>query len=300
MNPRLVTALAAVLAATALSAPADAKKAPKPDAATIAAPAQPAAPGEADWRTPDPRNVLVIDTNKGRITFELTPQIAPAAAARVLDLARSGFYDGRGFFRVIEGFMDQTGDPTDTGTGGSPQTNLPPEFTFRRAADTPLVVVQKDSGMEMGFIGAMPVISQTMDLGLLTADQKVRAYGTFCQGVGGMARASEPDSGNSQFYLMRGPTPNLDQNYTPFGRAISGLDVIRAIKTGEPVESPMDKMLKVRVLADIPAAERPLVRVIDPRGAWFAAEVASVAAQKGADFTLCDLDIPSQISNPTK
>jgi len=154
--------------------------------------------------------------------------------------------------------------------------------------------------MELGFIGALPVISQTMDLGLLTADQKVRAYATFCQGVGGMARASEPDSGNSQFYLMRGPSPHLDQQYTPFGRAIAGLDVIVAIKTGEPVAAPMDKMLRVRVLADMPAAERPTIRVIDPRGPWFAAQAVRVAADKVVGFTPCDLEIPSQVTNPAK
>ena len=289
MMSRLAPALAASLL---LAGPPALAKSKPPAVAT--------APTAADWRVPDPQNLLVIDTTKGRIIFELSPEVAPKSAAQVRDLARAGFYDGRGFFRVIDGFMDQTGDPTDTGAGGSTKPNLPAEFTFRRGADTPLTVVQKADGMELGFIGALPVISQTMDLGLLTADQKVRAYGTFCQGVGGMARASEPDSGNSQFYLMRGPTPHLDQNYTPFGRVIAGLDVVVAIKTGEPVAPPMDKMLKVRVLADIPAAERPVVRVIDPRGAWFAAQAARVAADKIVGFSACDLEIPSQVSNPAK
>ena len=259
------------------------------------------APAESDWRTPDPQNVLVIDTTKGRIIFELSPEAAPASAAQVRDLARTGFYDGRGFFRVIDGFMDQTGDPTDTGTGGSTKPNLPAEFTFRRSADTPLTVVVKANGLETGFIGALPVISQTLDLGMLTADHKVHAYATFCAGVGGLARtANDPNSNNSQFYLMREPTPHLDQNYTPFGRAIAGLDVIRAIKVGEPVEAPMDKMLKVRVLADIPTAERPVVRVIETRGAWFTAQVVKARADQTVDFSICSLDIPSQISNPVK
>lgn len=289
MISRLVPALCASLTLALLNSPA------------LAASKPPAGPAESDWRTPDPQNVLVIDTTKGRIIFELSPEVAPASAAQVRDLARTGFYDGRGFFRVIDGFMDQTGDPTDTGTGGSTKPSLPAEFTFRRSADTPLTVVVKAGGVEAGFIGALPVISQTLDLGMLTADHKVHAYATFCAGVGGLARtANDPNSGNSQFYLMRDPTPRLDQNYTPFGRAIAGLDVIRAIKVGEPVEAPMDKMVKVRVLADIPAAERPLVRVIDTRGAWFTAQVAKVRADQTIDFSICNLDIPSQISNPAK
>ena len=262
-------------------------------ATAAAAPVTP--PSEVDWRTPDPQNVLVLDTTKGRIFVELAPQVAPATAARVRDLARAGFYDGRAFFRVIDGFMDQTGDPQDNGKGGSTQPNLPPEFTFRRAVSTPMVTVTKTNGLEAGFIGSLPVLSQSIDLAALTADNKVKAWGTFCPEVLGMARADAPDSGNSQFFLMRDSHIQLDQQYTPFGRAIGGLDVIRAIKTGEPPVPPMDTMTKVRVLADIPQAQRPRVRVIDPAGPWFRAMVERVRVQKIIDFSVCDLDGPSQI-----
>jgi peptidylprolyl isomerase len=261
----------------------------------IARAAPTAPPAEADWRTPDPQNVLVIDTSKGRVFVELAPQVAPATAARLRDLTRAGFYDGRAFFRVIDGFMDQTGDPQDDGKGGSTQPNVPPEFTFRRGASTPMVSVMKTDGLEAGFIGSLPVLSQSIDLAALTADGKVKAWGTFCPEVAGMARAEAPDSGNSQFFLMRDAHTQLDQQYTPFGRAIGGLDVIRAIKTGEPPQSPMDTMTKVRVLADIPQAERPKVRVIDPAGPWFRAMVDRVRVQKIIDFSVCDLEFPSQI-----
>jgi peptidylprolyl isomerase len=64
---------------------------------------------------------------------------------------------------------------------------------------------------------------------------------------------------------------------------------------GEPVPDPQDRMIKVRLLADIPAAERPSVRVIDPKGPWFKAEVARVRAREGADFSPCDIDIPVRV-----
>jgi peptidylprolyl isomerase len=54
-------------------------------------------------------------------------------------------------------------------------------------------------------------------------------------------------------------------------------------------------MERVRVLADIPAGERPSVRVIDPNGAWFKAETARVRAANGADFTACAIDIPAEV-----
>ena len=82
----------------------------------------------SDWRTPDPDNVLVVDTNKGRIIVELSPEIAPNHVARVRDLAKAHFYDNLTFFRVIDGFMAQTGDPEGTGRGGMGD-KLPAEFS---------------------------------------------------------------------------------------------------------------------------------------------------------------------------
>lgn len=276
--------LALLVGGTATAAPAPSKPA-----------AAPTPPGDADWRTPDPQNVMVIDTTKGRVIVELDPLSAPQAVARVRALTKQGFYDGRSFFRVIDSFMDQTGDPQENGTGGSSLPNLPPEFTFRRSSDMPFVPVTRSGGLEAGFIGALPVISQSMDLGLLTADHKVSAYVTFCPGVGGLARADDPASANSQFFLMRGAHNNLDQKYAVWGRVIAGEDVVRAIKTGEPPPPPADKMTKVRLLADMPAADRPQVKVIDVRGPWFKAMIDRLKAEKVVDFSLCDVDLPSQV-----
>ena len=138
-------------------------------------------------------------------------------------------------------------------------------------------------------------LARTLDLALLTADNKVKAWGAFCPGVGGMARTQDPDTGNSQFFLMRAAQPNLEQQYTAFGRAISGLDVIRSLKTGEPVQPPQDRMVTVRVLADLPPGGRPVVRVIDTAGPWFTAMAKRVRLQKTSDFSVCDLDLPTQI-----
>jgi peptidylprolyl isomerase len=251
--------------------------------------------GARDWRTPDPQNVLVIDTNKGRIIVEMSPLAAPMTTERIRTLVHQGFYDGLAFFRVIDDFMDQTGDPQNTGTGGSTLPNLAPEFTFRRGADTPFAPVSSGDGQEIGFVGSLPVISQPIQLAAFTADSRVNAHGDFCSGVGGMARAAALDSGNSQFFLMRGTGESLNGNYTAWGAVLSGQDVVRSIKLGEPPAAPMDKMLTVRLLADMPAATRPKVRVADTASPWFASFVASVKAQKPNDFSICDLTLPSEI-----
>jgi peptidylprolyl isomerase len=286
---RRQTFTAAVLAAAALAAAGQATAA-APDPAPAAA--QPTA---ADWRTPDPNDVLVIDTNRGRIVVELAPEVAPQFVARVQELARQHFYDGQAFFRVIDDFMDQTGDPKNDGTGGSQLPNVPSEFVFRRGAGTPFVTVLTLPTGEVGFINSLPAASQTMELAPLTRDGKVVASGMFCAGVAGAARSDDPDSANSQFFLMRATNEKLELRYAPFGRVISGMDVVRAIKTGEPVADPQDRMARVRLLADLPPAERPKVRVVDPKGPWFQGELARVRAQQGAVFSACDVNIPAEV-----
>eukprot|EP01030_Chromulinospumella_sphaerica_P020509 gene20509-20425_t len=228
-------------------------------------------PKAGDWRTPDPANVLVIDTNKGRVIVELVPEVAPGHVARLTELAHKGTYDGRTFFRVIDRFMAQTGDPLNTGEGSvEGLANLKAEFTYRRDAASDFVAVASPQGTQVGLLKSLPVVSQDVSYTAMTGDKKVAAWGTYCPGVVGMARDENPDSANSQFFLMRWAYPSLDKRYTAFGRVISGLDVIRAIKVGEPVEAPQDVMQKVRVLADIPEAERPKIRIIDPKSPWFA------------------------------
>jgi len=291
-SPALCLTLAFVLAASSVIA----KPKPPPPAPP------PGQPTDGDWRTPDPDNVLVIDTNKGRVFVELIPTVAPQTVARIKQLTRGGVYNGRAFFRVLDNFMDQTGDPLDSGAGQSSLPNIGPEFTFRRGPATPMVVLERSGGEESGLIGSLPVQSQTMDLGLLTVDHKVDAWGVFCPGVLGMARSDDPSSGNSQFFLMRTNsqsadhgTHQIDKAYTAFGRVIAGQDVIDAIKVGEPVDAPQDQMTSVKVLADMPAASRPKVRVIDPASAWMKAEAAREQADQGPDYTVCDLHLPVRV-----
>jgi peptidylprolyl isomerase len=270
-------------------------------AALALACAAPVAAQPSDWRTPDPQHVLVIDTNQGRIIAELAPDLAPAHVERIRTLTRQGFYDGLTFFRVIGDFMDQTGDPQNNGKGGSSLPDLQPEFTFRRAPGGFYKVASKApdeavrSSTDLGFMGVMPVRSSPEMQMMVTADGKAPAWGLFCPGVLGMARADPPDSANSQFFLMRDTKHDLDQNYTPFGRVIAGEDVVLKIKVGEPVPPPQDRMTKVRLLADIPEKERPKVQVMDTGGPAFKALIEAQKTRNGGAFDICDVEIPAQI-----
>ena len=79
----------------------------------------------------DAENTLLIELKDGVVTIQLRPDLAPNHVERIKTLARQGFYNGVVFHRVIEGFMAQGGDPTGTGTGGSPLPNVAAEFTTK-------------------------------------------------------------------------------------------------------------------------------------------------------------------------
>lgn len=269
-----------------------------PAVAQTAAPA--AAPATSDWRAVAPENLLVIDTTKGRILVELAPIAAPRHVERIRMLAARGFYDGIVWHRVIDWFMAQTGDPLGTGDGQSPFPDLEGEFTFRRDGTMPFVSVARPMGAEVGFINSLPVQTQPDAAMAVTGDGKVHGWGLYCPGVAGMARGEDNDSANSQFFFMRQAYPALDKRYTVWGAVVSGLDVVRAIKVGDgdngAVTSEPDRMIRVRVASDLPEAERPAVQVLDARSATFGSLVDAARRARGADFSVCDVQLPVQVS----
>ncbi len=76
----------------------------------------------------DAENTLILETTKGRVVIEMRPDLAPGHVERIKTLAREGFYDDLPFPRVIDGFMEQTGCPDGTGSGGSDYPDLKAEF----------------------------------------------------------------------------------------------------------------------------------------------------------------------------
>ena len=245
-----------------------------------------------DWKPADPANTLVIDTTKGRIFIELHPEMAPQAVERIKMLARRGTYDGLLFHRVIAGFVAQTGDPGNHDGGKTELPNLAPEFTFRLQADVARTVAARPAGLSEGFIGAMPYVSVSETAVPKHDDGSLYAWGTQCAGVFAMGRDEALDSANSEIYLMLASWPGLDHNYTPAGRIISGLDVVHSLSIGEPPAHP-DAMIKVQMLSDM--ADAPHIDVLDTQSKDFAGLIKQARAKRGADFSVCDIDVPYRI-----
>ena len=293
---KTITGLAALLALIPASAVAQDVGGPPPPPAPAAA-----AIAASEWRAVPAENLLVIDTTRGRILVELTPEVAPLHVERIKLLTRRGFYDNTPWHRVIDWFMAQTGDPLGNGEGQSPYPDLKAEFTFRRDPTMPFASAAEPTGARVGFFHSLPVQTQPDSAFALTGDGKVHGWGLYCPGVAGMARDEGNDTANSQFFLMRQAYPALDKRYTVWGMTVSGLDVVRTLRVGDGdngmVSADPDRMTRVRVAADIPEAERPGVEVLATDSPRFRTLVDETRAARGADFSVCDVTLPVQVIN---
>jgi peptidylprolyl isomerase len=260
----------------------------------IGEPAHAQGPDPTKWRSLDPENALYIDTAHGRIVVEMYPEVAPTHVARIRELSRRGFYDNLVFHRVIDGFMAQGGDPLGTGEGGSDLPDLTEEFLFRRGPEMPFIEAAVQAGARVGFYKALPITTQPDRQMLITADGRAGAWGLHCQGIASMARANDPNSANSQFFLMRDAYPSLDKRYTIWGRVIWGMPAVLALRvTAEGVQP--DRMLRVRVAADLPADERAPIYILRSDSRDFRELIDRTRNEREADFSVCDVEIPVRV-----
>ena len=145
---------------------------------------------------------LVLETNKGNIEIELLSDLAPKHCDRILQLSKDKFYDDVVFHRVIEGFMAQTGD----GQYGSMKNGLQVDRAGMGGSDLP--------DLEAEFTSE-----------------------PFVRGTVGMARAQNPNSANSQFFIMLEDSPHLNNQYTVWGKVVKGMGVVDKIKKGDQLDN---------------------------------------------------------------
>jgi cyclophilin family peptidyl-prolyl cis-trans isomerase len=168
----------------------------------------------------DPENTLLMTLKSGVVTIQLLPDVAPKHVERLKTLAREGAYDGVAFHRVIPGFMAQTGDVE--------HGNTTKGYNARRAGT---------GGSQYGDLPA--------------EFSKV----PFERGTVGMARAQNPNSANSQFFIMFEEGSFLNGQYTVFGQVIDGMAHVDNIKMGSKanngaIDGDPDVIVSLKVAAD--------------------------------------------------
>ncbi len=144
-------------------------------------------------------NIMILKLKDGDVKIELFKDKAPDHVERIKKLADEGLYDGVVFHRVIDGFMAQTGDVKF----GNSKNN---DFSLDRAG--------------MGGSDLPNLKQEFNDMPHL-------------RGTLSMARSSDPNSANSQFFICFEAAPFLDRQYTVFGKVVEGMDLVDKIKRGD-------------------------------------------------------------------
>ena len=156
-------------------------------------------------------NIMILKLKDGDVKIELFEKVAPNHVQRIKQLAEDGKYDGVVFHRVIDGFMAQTGDVQFGNSSNS-------EFDIRRAG------------------------TGNSDLPDLKEEFNDLPHE---RGTLSMARTSDPNSANSQFFICFKESSFLDRQYTVFGKVIEGMEFVDNIKRGEPASDP-DKIISFK------------------------------------------------------
>jgi len=154
---------------------------------------------------------VIIKTDFGSIKFSLLPDIAPETVRNFVTLAKKGFYDGTLFHRVIPGFMIQGGDPNTKNSDKSTWGQGGPGYNLK-------------------------------------AEFNSRSH---LRGIVSMARAADPDSAGSQFFIVTSDSTFLDRQYTVFGEVVEGMEVADKIvnlpRDGNDCPKQEAKMLEVTI-----------------------------------------------------
>jgi peptidyl-prolyl cis-trans isomerase B (cyclophilin B) len=163
----------------------------------------------------EPKEVAVIKTSEGEMVAEFWPDVAPKTVENFKKLAKSGFYDGTAFHRVIKGFMIQGGDP-----------------------------LTKDESKQSRWGTGDPGYK-------IDAEFNKKSHE---RGVLSMARSQDPNSAGSQFFICHGAPKFLDGQYTAFGKLLKGDDVLEKIATTKtlPGDRP-EKRMNVESIKIVPA-----------------------------------------------
>jgi peptidylprolyl isomerase len=246
-----------------------------------------------DWRALDPENTLYIETERGRVVVALSTGLAQNHVAWVKTLAREKFYDGLTFYRVIEGFVAQGGDPFLT---RGERDNIADEFDEAVGKDFAFYRMNDKDGYagRAGFLDTLPV----------GYDKKEkRAWHLHCTGAIALGRENGRNSASTEFYVALQPQRYLDRNLSVFGRVVAGMEHLQALKRIEPPQNPHDdlgdKIVSIRVAADMPEAERTNLEILRSDRPVFDAYVEARRNRSDAFFyfrpdyvDVCQLPVP--------
>ena len=220
-----------------------------------------------DWRAIPADETLLIELERGTITVALSPALAPRHVEQVRRLTREGFYDGLSFYRVIDGFVAQGGDPFGERKIRKAKKKMKAEFETA-GNDIAFSPLPDSDGFapSVGFVGSLPAGRDA---------EKGTLWHLHCAGAFAFGREDGADTASTEFYVALQPQRYLDRNLTVFGRVIDGMEHLQALRRVSPPETKDDDLgetiIRMRMASDSEA----------PVAAW---EILDSARPVFADF----------------
>jgi peptidylprolyl isomerase len=255
----------------------------------------------ADWREIAPDNLLVLELGDGgRVLIELAPDFAPVHVANIRALARNGWWNGATIYRVQDNYVVQWGlNESDKPLPAAVVKQPPAEYHRPVAGLAIRPLGYPDSYAPLaGHAGGWPV----------GYDPRAgRAWLAHCYGMVGVGRDLSPDTGTGgELYAVIGHAPrHLDRNIATVGRVVEGMELMTARPRGREalgfIKDAKDHtpIARIRLAADLPAAERPRLQVLRTDRPAFARYVLGRANRGGTFFNvpaggvdLCNVNVP--------
>lgn len=232
-----------------------------------------AASSPSDWRVLDARNTLYLELSAGRVVIELAPEFAPRHVENIRALVEGKYFDGLAITRVQDNFVVQWGDAEGKKPLGDAKRTLAPEFTRSARGLSFTVLPDPDTyAPQTGFVDGFPAARDAAN---------GKAWLVHCYGTLGVGRDNAADSGGGkELYVVTGHAPRqLDRNITVVGRVLQGMELLSALPRGSGAmgfyEKPEQRVRiqRIRIAADVPAAERTTLEILRTDTATFTALV---------------------------
>lgn len=259
-----------------------------------------------EWRTPANKNLVYMHLENGLVIIELAPFIAPSQVERFKNLVKEGFYDNTDFYRVIDGFVAQGGDMSES-KESKYKAKMTPEFTRKVPADSPFMLIQSpdflapQTGYLHGFsAGHDPATNEEWLL--------------HCPGILAFARGNDVQWVTPDFYITIGQaTRHLDRNMTSLGRVIYGMPTVQGIlranwdAAGGIIQDKTKRspIVWAKMAADVPKKDRLAVQVQAARSIAVADRIEGARSLKSEFFhfkgkgnlDLCYYQLKTRVNN---
>jgi peptidylprolyl isomerase len=252
------------------------------------------------WRTLDQENLLYIRVATGTAIVALSESLAQRHVEQVKKLARQGFYDDLSFYRVIDGFVAQGGDPFEERDIGDAAKTLTAEFEQPHANSRDDAVRYALSPFDDGYADGVGFV-HGLPIGLDQDTQTI--WHLHCTGAFAFGRENDRHTASTEFYITLQPQRYLDRNLTVVGRVVVGMEHIQRLRRNTPPEEKGDdigdRIISMRIGSDLPRGEQKRLQILKSKSASFKAFLTARANRPEAFFyyrpnyiDICQLPTP--------